>query len=284
MRRPAVLSAALLALSLAASSAPAQDAAPPKAYRVMLVGNSLTYTNNLPALLRAVGASQGVRIETETWAAPGGTLAERVKDGHAQQSLRATRFDAVVLQEQGGKLAACLTSAQDQRKAPCAASRHAYEQIASTAAETPGKTLLFTTWGPTERWQRRLDRSIRMLATENGASVFNAAGALASLKLAQPEVNLFPDGTHPSTQASIMLALALYRDITGQAPVAKDLRVTAPLLPVNAAVSPDSPMEAQPGLAGDGKVTLIPASLLAPLVAALPDPAKQAEALGRRER
>ena len=47
MRRPAVLSAALFALSLAASSAPAQDAAPPKAYRVMLVGNSLTGSSNL---------------------------------------------------------------------------------------------------------------------------------------------------------------------------------------------------------------------------------------------
>jgi hypothetical protein len=78
-----------------------------------------------------------------------------------------------------------------------------------------------------------------------------------------------------------MLALALYRDITGQAPVAKDLRVTAPLLPVNAAVSPDSPMESQPGLAGDGKATTIPASLVAPLVAALPDPAKQPEPQAR---
>ncbi len=275
MRRPAVLSAALFALSLAASSAPAQDAAPPKAYRVMLVGNSLTYTNNLPALLRAVGASQGVRIETETWAAPGGTLAERMQDGHVAASLQARPVDVAVMQEQGGKLAACMASAQEQRKAPCAASLRAKSQ---------GKTLLFATWGPDERWQGRLDRSIRMIAKESGGSVFNAAGALAALREAQPGINVLPDATHPSIQGSLMLALALYRDITGQAPVAKDLRVTAPLLPVNAAVSPDSPMEAQPGLAGDGKVTVIPASLLAPLVAALPDPAKQAEALGRRER
>lgn len=44
---------------------------------MLLVGNSLTYTNNLPALLRAVGASQGTPIATESYAAPGGTLAER---------------------------------------------------------------------------------------------------------------------------------------------------------------------------------------------------------------
>ena len=41
------------------------DATPAREYRVLLVGNSLTYTNNLPALLRAVGASQGTPIATD---------------------------------------------------------------------------------------------------------------------------------------------------------------------------------------------------------------------------
>ncbi|MBP9696407.1 MAG: hypothetical protein KBD58_04250, partial [Thermomonas sp.] len=58
------------------------DATPAREYRVLLVGNSLTYTNNLPALLRAVGASQGTPIATESFAAPGGTLIERWNDGH----------------------------------------------------------------------------------------------------------------------------------------------------------------------------------------------------------
>ena len=99
-----------------------------------------------------------------------------------------------------------------------------------------------------------------------------------------PGVQLIPDGIHHSTHGALILALALYRELTGQAATAHELRINAPLLPVNAAVSPDSPMETQPGLAGDGKVTVIPASLLAPLVAALPDPAKQADAQGRRGR
>ena len=68
----------LLGLSLLLApfaSVQAQDPAPTE-YRVLLVGNSLTYTNNLPALLRAVGASQGTPIATESFAAPGGTLIE----------------------------------------------------------------------------------------------------------------------------------------------------------------------------------------------------------------
>lgn len=39
---------------------------------------------------------------------------------------------------------------------------------------------------------------------------------------------------------------------------------------MNAAVSPATAMEAQPAIAGDGKVTVVPASLIEPLVAALP--------------
>ena len=258
---------------IAASPAFAQaGAATPRDYRVLLVGNSLTYTNNLPALLRAVGASQGTTIITETYAAPGGTLDDRLDEGHVAAALRARKFDAIVLQEQGGHLAACMSSAQEQRKAPCAASDRAYRDFADLGNASGAKVLLFGTWGPDERWQGKLDRSVRMLARKHAAGIFDAAGTLVALQQAQPGTKLYPDGTHPSTLASVMLALALYRDVTGQVPVAKDLRVTAPLLPVNAAVSPDSAMESQPGLVGDGKATVIPLALVEPLVKALPEP------------
>ncbi len=263
----------LLGLSLLFApfaSVQAQDPTPTE-YRVLVVGNSLTYTNNLPALLRVVAASQGTTITTETYAAPGGTLAERWRDGKAAEALRTRKFDVVVLQEQGGRLAACPASAVEQRKAPCAASMHAYRDLTSIAQDHRATVLLFNTWAPDDRSQARVTRSTRMLAETYAARVFDAAGAIDAMRKAQPDATPYPDGTHPSTRASLMLALVLYRDITGSAPLAKDLRVTAPLLPVNAAVSAASPMESQPGLAGDGKALLVPASLLAPLVQAIPD-------------
>lgn len=276
---------ATIAWSLAAFQASAQEATaqpatalqagdpadPARSTAVLFVGNSLTYVNNLPALLRALGDAQGAAISTETWAAPGGTLAERWREGHVAEALRERRFDVVVLQEQGGHLSACMASAQEQRKAPCAASLRAYRDIARLAREHGARTLLFQTWGPDEKWQARLDSSLRLVADQASASIFDAAGALEALHKAQPKGVLYPDGTHPSTQASLMLALALYRDVTGATPIARDLRVRAPLLPVNAAVAADAPIEAQPGLAGSGAVTLVPAALLSPLLGALPD-------------
>jgi hypothetical protein len=257
-------------LLLTPSMAQAGNPSATSEMRVMFVGNSLTYVNNLPALLRAVGASQGIAIATETYAAPGGTLAERWRDGHVAEALRSGRIDIVVLQEQGGHLAACMVDMQSQRTAPCAASLRAYRGVSDLAKAHGARTLLFQTWGPDERWQAKLDRSLRTIADRTSATIFDAAGALHALEKADPAVELFPDNTHPSIQASLMLAIALYREVTGTPPVARDLRIAAPLLPVNAAIAPDAPIESQPGLAGDGKITVVPATLLAPLIEALP--------------
>jgi hypothetical protein len=275
---------AVVLLSAGMLPAHAQSAtSQPHSYRVLLVGNSLTYTNNLPALLRAVGASQGTPIVTETYAAPGGTLIQRWNEGHVAQALRERRFDVVLLQEQGGHLAACMAGAQ-QRKAPCAASVRAYSEIARLAQTNAARVLVFGTWGPDERWQGRLARSTRLIADKASAGVFDAAAVLLALRKAQPGITLFPDGTHPSTQASLALALALYREITGTTPLATELRVTAPLLPVNAAVASAPALESQPGLAGDGKAILVPASLVAPLVKALPEPKASGEMAPARRR
>lgn len=235
-------------------------------FRVLFIGNSLTYANNLPALFRAVGAGEGSLIHTETFASPGGSLTERLGDGAAMRALQAGHFDAVIIQERGGHLAACMSSASEQRKAPCAASRKAYDAFADAARESGARPILVATWGPDDRWDARLDRSVSIHAKRNGSEVFHAGRALQALRASQPGITLIPDGIHPSTQGALMLALALYRDVTGKLPSARALRITAPLLPVNAAVSPDRPMESQPTLAGDGTVTVVPAALIAPLV------------------
>jgi len=258
----------LLALNPGPTQAQAPTAPPARAYRVLLVGNDMTYTNNLPALLRAVGTAQGTPIITETFAAPGGTLSDRLDDGHASAALGQNHYDAIVLQEQGGKLAACMAKAQ--RNAPCTASLRAYRAFANQARTQNAKVLVFSSWGPDRRWNARLGYSARNVAEQVGGSIFNAAGALDSFRKAQPGSNPLPDGQHPNIQASLLLALTLYRDITGNVPTARDLQITAPLLPFNAAVAADRPIEAQPGLAGDGKVTVVPAALIAPLLQALP--------------
>src|SRR5690606_1115408 len=111
-----------------------------------------------------------------------------------------------VLQEMGGKLA-CLAIAAQQRTAPCATSVQAHEDFAALATAQGTRTLLFGTWARNERMQGRLNRGMREVARDTGAKVFDAAGAVASMLQQLPESAPYPDGTHPSTKASLLMAL-----------------------------------------------------------------------------
>ena len=53
----------------------------------------------------------------------------------------------------------------------------------------------------------------------------------------------------------MIMAAQLYRAITGGEPQARDVTLDFPLLPANAAIKADAPMEGQPQLAGDGSAS-----------------------------
>ena len=118
----------------------------PRELRVLFVGNSLVYVNNLPATLRALAAAQAVpvRITTATFAAPGGTVAERWKDGHAAAALRGGTWDAIVLQERGGLLA-CMVDPDQRTSADCRASDAAHRAFARAAKTAGARVLLMST-------------------------------------------------------------------------------------------------------------------------------------------
>ena len=68
--------------------------------RVLFLGNSYTYFNNLPAIVMALAEAGTHRVEA-TMAAPGGwRLKDHLEKGEALSLLRSATWDAVVLQEQ----------------------------------------------------------------------------------------------------------------------------------------------------------------------------------------
>lgn len=259
----------LLLLSLS-GLAHAQEAQPPtRALRVLFVGNSLTYVNNLPATVRALAAAQPqpVRIETATFVAPGGTIAERWQDGVAAAALREGHWDAVVLQERGGLLA-CMADAEQRTQAQCRPSERAHREFAALARSTGARTLLLATWGPDAAWQLRLDRAIRQLAARTSAEVVPAGSALRAWAASHSQEATFPDTVHPSLPATLIMAAQLYRAITRSQPHATDVTLDFALLPPMAAVRPEVPLERQAQFAGNGHRTLVKADAMAALLAA----------------
>lgn len=264
--RPFIRCAALLIGSLVASAASATVSERPT-QRVLFVGNSLVYVQNVPGLLRALSKAQagGPILETATFVAPGGTLAERWKDGAAAKAIREERWDVVVLQERGGLLA-CLASPQRRQEPECRASERAHKQFADLAKSRGARVLLYGTWGPDSAWQQNIDRGQVSVARSSGAEVIGLGEMLRAQDKRQPATPMFSDGVHASLEGAVMIAARLYRSIVGTAPKPLDLEVDFALLPANAAIKPESPIEKQPQLAS-GKSVRVPASSIAGLLA-----------------
>src|SRR5687767_1717599 len=154
---PAVLLAAFLA------AIPARAEEPPR--RVLFIGNSYTFVNNVPALVEAFALhAGGPRIEAEMLVAGGAFLEDFVEDGAVLERLAQESFDAVVLQELGRHLA-CLSSAQRPAPVECTTSVAAHRKLAKAARARGADVLVFGTWSMTEGVQGVVSSGTRRVAS-----------------------------------------------------------------------------------------------------------------------
>jgi hypothetical protein len=77
----------------------ASETEPDGALRVLFVGNSLTYTNDLPGVVAAFGAAAEEPLVVETVAFPNASLENHWYGGEAREALASARWDVVVLQQ-----------------------------------------------------------------------------------------------------------------------------------------------------------------------------------------
>ena len=274
----------LLWATMPATARAAQDAAAtPAPVRVLFVGNSLTYTNNLPRLVRAVAASQsgGPAIETATYAIPGADLDALWDDGHAAALLQHHHVPLALAQR--GGLFSCI--AGSTRDPECRRSESAHRRFTELATEAGARVMLLMTWPPmrgndlgdASRLRRRAERLNTVYEdtarrwSRGGAdvSVVPAAAALYRFAGGRASEEVLVDGVHPSVQASLLMAAQLYRAITGRVAQPADLLIDFPLLPANAMVLADAPLESQAQIAGDGSKVLLKSGAVEAVYAAV---------------
>lgn len=272
-RRWLACAALLIATHLHAQEQTGKPVTP--ATRVLLIGNSLIYTNNLPGLLRSLARAQadGTRIDTETYVTPGAELADHWKQGLAQRALENGHWDVLVLQERGGLLA-CLESPSRKDEADCRNSVRTHRRFARLAEAKGIRVLLLGTWGPDSDWQDRLDRGLRRIAREIRATPVFAGTRLRERASRTTASTLFTDESlHPSLAASLIVTAMLYREITGRSPQARPLLMDFPLLPPGSRMVDNLPLERNEALnALTRPVTLAASELPALLEAAEPPP------------
>jgi hypothetical protein len=196
----------VLALTLA-SSASAQARA---AVRILFIGNSLTYANDLPDLLRRVaraGGDSGITVATVARADYG--LEDHWGNGEAARRLRGERWDFVVLQQGPSSLPESQRNLRDwsARFAP----------LIRAAGAVP---VLYMVWPDASRL-RAFDgvrEGYRVAAAEAGG-IFAPSGEAWRIVLADGTTDLYSaDGFHPTRAGSYLAALVLLGRMRGLDP------------------------------------------------------------------
>lgn len=185
---------------------------------ILFVGNSLTYTNDLPGMLAALlaeGSDDGFLVDDET--APNYGLPDHWSMGGARERIRSGGWELVVLQ-QG-------PSATEGRPYLLDYAERFAEEIRAGGAEPA----LYMVWPSVQRFQDFdgvLD-SYRTAAEQVDGLFFPAGEAWRIAWETDPDLPLYgSDGFHPSIYGTYLAALVMYEQITGGDP--RDLPARIP--------------------------------------------------------
>jgi hypothetical protein len=208
---------ALLLLAFALAPAHAADvAAPPQ--KVLFIGNSNTYLNNLPALFAAIALVARPDLPppaTDMLVAPGAELKDFDFEDYFRSYLTRERFDLVILQEKGGLLA-CMSSGVRPRPSECQESIDAHKRLAKLAREGGARVLLFGTWSPAPDMTPAVSRGSRQVARMLHAPVVDAGAIIARAQRADRALPLSYPDSHPKALGSLLIAAALWEAASGQ--------------------------------------------------------------------
>ncbi len=215
--------AGLSALSAGCARSPLERAraAHHDTVRVLFMGNSYTFVNDLPAMFSALAASGGRPVVTGMDAAGGELLQGHAADARALALLRATPWDVVVLQEQSEVPAT--EPARSQVMAPAA------RELVATVRETRAEPVFLATWAHQHGWpeaaldygrmQARIDEAYDDLGRELATPVAPVGRAWQDVRRTHPGIVLWqPDGSHPSVAGSYLAACVLYATLFHETP------------------------------------------------------------------
>lgn len=225
MRRLVGLFAALLLVALPLGCAPAASGcADPQAVctRVLFVGNSYTYVNDLPSVVAALARAGGHPIETGMAAEGGLTLADHVASSATQARLSSASWDIVVLQEQS-QIPAVARFRTDQMY-PAA------RDLIRTIRVAGARPMLYLTWAHRDGWpenglpdyarmQEQIDLGYLGLARDLGVAVAPVGVAWSTVVSQNARPGLWQDdGSHPTVAGTYLAACVFYAAIFRQSP------------------------------------------------------------------
>ena len=201
---------------------------------VLFVGNSLTYTNNLPAVFKKFAAESSSHVDVEVRSiTPGGAFfCDHWKLGRAVALLREQHRNFLILQGQS----------TEPLLAPQNFDYYA-RLFKAEADQVQTRTILFSTWarpatdpfykdaksgGSPAEMQARLNSAYACLAQNIGATLAPIGMAWQRAQEVAPEIQLLDGTQHPSPAGTYLAAAVLFRTIFNASPVESTYLGTLP--------------------------------------------------------
>lgn len=207
MRRRLVM-AILIGMVVAAAGC-----SPGPTTRVLFVGNSYTFTNDLPGMVRDLAAASGNRLVVETRANGGWWLQDHASSSDTLELIANGDFDYVVLQEQS-QISSIPSMVSVETRPPA-------RELALAAVNGGARVVLFMTWGHRdgspeaehdsyESMQISVSNTYTNLGAALAARVARVGAAWWMARAERPDIGLYQqDGSHPSREGSYLAATVI---------------------------------------------------------------------------
>ncbi|MGE0590251.1 MAG: SGNH/GDSL hydrolase family protein [Cyclobacteriaceae bacterium] len=169
--------------------------------RILFIGNSLTYTNDLPALVEKEGNAAGKSVVSDALAFPNYALEDHWVDGKMQKKICAGNYDFVVVQQGPSSQSDGRVSLLD------------YGQLIKDICTSRGTELAFYMVWPAKNYYHTFDGVISNYTEAASAtnSILIPVGAAFKAYGDQGEYLFYgPDDFHPSPEGSRLAARLIY--------------------------------------------------------------------------
>lgn len=184
--------------------------------KILFLGNSYTFFNRMPAMVKAMADARGLRPDIYLHAAPAASFRSHWNDNAARKKLEGTAWDFVIL--------------QDQSVTPIIAPEHTMKfgsRLCTHIRSGNGTPVLFLTWGkkntsglPDSEEQKALLETYLKLARQEKAAVSPVGIAWENCLKRHPGIALYQeDGRHPTEQGSYLAACVIYCTLFGKSPI-----------------------------------------------------------------
>lgn len=191
--------------------------------RVLFIGDSLTFVNELPTTFANLAWAGGRRVGTRMLASSGETLAGHLADRTTASTIRSEHWNTVVLQDQSENPALAYYRLNEMYPAAT--------QLVGMIRKDGAQPLLFLTWAHRTGWpqahltdyatmQAAVDQGYLGLAADLDVPIAPIGDAWQTIVSGNTSADLWQsDGVHPSLAGTYLAACVFYATIFQRSPV-----------------------------------------------------------------